>query len=247
MNLTGNTIFIPGATSGIGLAIATRLQAAGNTVIIGGRRTDVLEQLKAEHGLETVTVDTTDNNSVLAARDHLLAIHSDLNVVIAMAGIMIAEDVHAAGFLETAERTVDTNILGPLRLIAAFIEHLQTRNDATIITVSSGVGHVPLAITPTYNGSKAFIHLFSETLRLQLADTSVKVVELTPPGVRTELTPGQSGWEHFMSVDDFADETMNILRTTPDVTEVLVEAVKGMRYAEVNGNYDELVAIINPS
>ncbi|MFJ3492121.1 SDR family oxidoreductase [Streptomyces sp. NPDC086091] len=245
MNIAGNTIFIPGATSGIGLALATRLQAAGNTVIIGGRRTELLARLKDEHGFDTVTIDTTDDDSVLAARDTILTAHPGLNVVITMAGIMIAEDVRTADFLKTAERTVKTNILGPLRLVSAFVEHLRTRPDATIITVSSGLAHLPLAIAPSYNGSKAFIHRFTETLRLQLADTTVKVVELTPPGVRTELTPGQSAWEHFMSVDDYADETIEILRTQPDVTEVLVEAVKGMRHAEIDGTYDQLVTVIN--
>ncbi|HEY0249478.1 MAG TPA: SDR family NAD(P)-dependent oxidoreductase [Gryllotalpicola sp.] len=245
MNITGNTIFIPGGASGIGLALAQRLQAAGNTLIIGGRRAEVLDQLKAEHGFDTVTIDTTDDASVLAARDAVLAAHPELNVVIAMAGVMLVEDTRTAGFLDMAERTVQTNVLGPLRLISAFVEHMQTRPDATIMTVSSGLAHLPLTITPSYNGSKAFIHRFTETLRLQLAGTPVKVVELTPPGVRTELTPGQSSWEHFLTVDDYIDEVVTILETQPDVTEVLVEGVKWMRYAEVNGNYDELVTTMN--
>ncbi len=245
MNITGNTIFIPGGASGIGLALAQRLQAAGNAIIIGGRRANVLDQLKAEHGFDTVAIDTTDNASVLAARDAVLAAHPELNVVITMAGIMVAEDARTAGFLEAAERTVETNVLGPLRLISAFVEHLQTRSDATIMTVSSGLAHLPLTITPSYNGSKAFIHRFTETLRLQLAGTTVKVVELTPPGLRTELMPGQSQVEIFLPLNDYIDEVMTILETQPDVTEVLVEAVKWMRYAEVNGNYNELVATMN--
>ncbi|MFZ4896394.1 SDR family oxidoreductase [Plantibacter sp. Mn2098] len=245
MNITGNTIFIPGGASGIGLALAKRLQAAGNTLIIGGRRTAVLEKLKADHGFDTVIIDTTDNTSVLAARDAVLAAHPELNVVITMAGIMVTEDTHVAGFLEAAERTVETNVLGPLRLISAFVEHLQTRSDATIMTVSSGLAHLPLTITPSYNGSKAFIHRFTETLRLQLAGSTVKVVELTPPGLRTELMPGQSQVEIFLPLDDYIDEVMTILETQPDVTEVLVEGVKWMRYAEVNGNYDELVTTMN--
>ncbi|MBC8092499.1 MAG: SDR family NAD(P)-dependent oxidoreductase, partial [Pseudonocardia sp.] len=166
MNITGNTVFIPGATSGIGLALALRLRDAGNTVIIGGRRTDLLQQLAAEHGLDAVTVDTTDPSSVLAARDTVLARRPELNVLVTMAGIMAVEDVRSAGFLAVAERVVDTNVLGPLRLISAFIEHLQTRPQATLMTVSSGLAHIPLAGVPTYNGSKAFVHRFSESIRL---------------------------------------------------------------------------------
>ncbi|MCC3275134.1 SDR family NAD(P)-dependent oxidoreductase [Arthrobacter sp. zg-Y20] len=247
MNINGNTIFIPGATSGIGLALAVRLQTAGNTVIIGGRRTEVLELLAAEHGFATVAVDTTDPASVLAARDTVLAGHPDLNVLIAMAGIMTGEDMRSESFLAGAERLVETNINGPLRLVAAFIEHLQTRPDAVIMTVSSGLAHTPLANTPTYNGTKAFIHRFSEGLRLQLAGTSVQVIELVPPAVRTELMPGGSVNEHYLPLDAFADEVMALLQAQPDAHEILVEAVKFLRFAETEGRYDAAVAAINPA
>ncbi|MCC3278212.1 SDR family NAD(P)-dependent oxidoreductase [Arthrobacter sp. zg-Y40] len=247
MNINGNTIFIPGATSGIGLALAVRLQAAGNTVIIGGRRTEVLELLAVEHGFATVAVDTTDPASVLAARDTVLAGHPDLNVLIAMAGIMTGEDMRSESFLAGAERLVETNINGPLRLVAAFIEHLQTRPDAVIMTVSSGLAHTPLANTPTYNGTKAFIHRFSEGLRLQLAGTSVQVIELVPPAVRTELMPGGSVNEHYLPLDAFADEVMALLQAQPDAHEILVEAVKFLRFAETEGRYDAAVAAINPA
>jgi uncharacterized oxidoreductase len=247
MNISGNTIFIPGATSGIGLALALRLKTAGNTVIIGGRRTSLLETLAAEHGFDTVVIDTTDAASVLAARDVVVARHPDLNVMIAMAGIMTPEDVRGADFLATAERLVETNITGPLRLVAAFLAQLESRPDSTLLTVSSGLAHVPLAPFPTYNGTKAFIHRFSESIRLQLAGTSVKVVELVPPAVQTELVPGNSQNEHFMPLDAFADEVMTILETQPDVTEVLVDAVGMLRFAEVEGRYAATVAALNGS
>jgi short-subunit dehydrogenase involved in D-alanine esterification of teichoic acids len=247
MNIHGNTIFIPGATSGIGLALALRLRAAGNTVIIGGRRTDLLVRLASEHGFSTATIDTTDAASVLNARDRVLAQHPDLNVLVTMAGIMDAEDVRDPGFLAGAERIVDTNIGGPLRLISAFVEHLQGRPDATIMTVSSGLAHLPLAFTPTYNGTKAFIHMFSESIRLQLAGTSVKVVELVPPAVQTDLMPGQADNEHYLPLDAFADEVMTLLETQPDATEILVDAVKFLRFAEVEGRYPAAVAALNPS
>ena len=245
MQISGNTIFIPGATSGIGLALALRLQDAGNTVVIAGRRTDVLDRLAAEHGFGTITIDISDPASVLSARDAVLAAHPDLNVLIAMAGIMVPEDVTTAGFLDTAERTIHTNVLGPVRLVAAFIEHLQTRSDATIITVSSGLAHTPLRITPSYNASKAFIHQFTESIRLQLSGTSVQVIELVPPAVRTELMPGGSHIEAFLPLDDYVDETMSLLAGQPDATEILVERVKPLRFSEVNGAYEQAIAMVN--
>lgn len=247
MNITGNTIFIPGATSGIGLALALRLQAAGNTVVVGGRRADVLDNLATQHGLSTVVIDTTDAGSVSAARDLVLTQYPDLDVLIAMAGIMTKEDVHTAGFLADAERIVATNIVGPLRLISAFIEHLQTRPNAALITVSSGLAHTPLAPFPTYNGSKAFIHQFTETIRLQLTGTAVQVIEICPPAVRTELIPGGSQVEQFLPLDTFIDEVMTLLETKPDAREILVEAVHFLRFAEAEGRYDASVAALNSS
>ncbi|PJJ73404.1 short-subunit dehydrogenase involved in D-alanine esterification of teichoic acids [Diaminobutyricimonas aerilata] len=245
MDLSGNTVFIPGATSGIGLALAVRLQQEGNTVVIGGRRADLLERLAAEHGLDTVVIDTTDPASVLAARDAVLARHPELNVLIAMAGIMVVEDVTKAGFLEAAERVVNTNVLGPLRLIDAFDEQLQSRPAAAIVTVSSGLAHTPLRLTPTYNGSKAFIHLFSESIRMQFAGTSVQVIELVPPAVQTELLPGGSQEESYLPLDEYIDETVSLLASQPDATEILVERVKPLRFSEVNGAYEQTVAFLN--
>jgi uncharacterized oxidoreductase len=192
MRMTGNTIFIPGSTSGIGLGLALALQAKGNTVVIGGRRTEELKAIVAEHPeLGAVTIDITDPSSIQSAATEVLTEHPNLNVVIAMAGIMRIEDWHhPESFLHTAEAVIQTNVLGPIRLIAAFIEQLQSQPDSTIVTVSSGLAFAPLRATPTYNASKAAIHMLSESLRLQLADTSVKVVELVPPPVPTQLTPG---------------------------------------------------------
>ncbi|KRC50407.1 oxidoreductase [Leifsonia sp. Root227] len=249
MNITGNTVFIPGATSGIGLAIAVALQAKGNAVIVGGRRTELLERIAAEHpGIHTVRIDTTDAGSIRAASAQVIAAHPELNVVVAMAGIMRVEDwTTPSGFLETAEATVTTNLLGPIRLIAAFVEHLQTRQDAAIVTVSSGLAFAPLAATPSYNATKAAIHQLSESIRLQLADTSVQVIELVPPAVRTGLLPGQEESEVAMPLDDFVSETMTLLETQPDAREILVERVKFLRYGEARGDYDTVVAALNAS
>jgi short-subunit dehydrogenase involved in D-alanine esterification of teichoic acids len=247
MNISGNTIFIPGATSGIGLALAVELHAKGNTVIVGGRRAKLLERIATEHpGLDTVQIDTADPAGIEVSAKQVLAKHPELNVLVAMAGIMHIEDWHQPeSFLASAESTITTNVLGPIRLIGAFIEHLQTQPDATIITVSSGLAFAPLGVTPSYNASKAAIHMLSESMRLQLADTTVNVMELVPPAVRTGLLPGQEDSDAAMPLDEFVAEVVALLDAQPDAKEIQVERVKFLRYGEARGDYDQVVAALN--
>ncbi|MFF5158281.1 SDR family oxidoreductase [Streptomyces sp. NPDC000348] len=247
MDISGNTVFIPGSTSGIGLALALALKARGNTVVVGGRRAELLERIAAEHpGIGTVQIDTADPASITSAAKQVLDRHPDLNVLVTMAGVMRAEDWRdPASFLASAESTVTTNVLGPIRLIAAFVEHLQARPDATIMTVSSGLAFAPLKATPSYNASKAAIHMLSESIRLQFAGTSVKVVELEPPAVRTALMPGHEDNEHAMPLDEFVAEVVGLLETRPDAKEIQVERVKFLRYGEARGDYDQVVETLN--
>jgi uncharacterized oxidoreductase len=247
MDITGNTIFIPGGTSGIGLALALALRGRGNTVIIGGRRAGLLRSLAAEHpGLGTVTIDTADPGSIDQAAKDVVARYPDLNVLIAMAGIMRVEDWHQpATFLASAEAVITTNVLGPVRLIAALIEQLRSRPAATIMTVSSGLAFAPLAATPSYCASKAAIHMLSESLRLQLADTPVQVMELEPPSVRTDLLPGQADSAAAMPLEEFVTEVMGLIEAHPDAAEVQVERVGFLRHGEARGDYDQVVATLN--
>ena len=249
MNISGNTIFIPGSTSGIGLALALELQSRGNTVIIGGRRTDRLKQIAADHpGLGTVQIDTADAASIASAAREVTGRYPDLNVLIPMAGIMQVEDWHQPEkFAASAESVITTNVLGPIRLIAAFIEHLEAQPAAAIITVSSGLGFTPLAATPSYSASKAAIHLLSESIRLQYADTSVQIIELVPPSVRTGLVPGQEDNEQAMPLDEFVTEAVGLLESQPEAKEIQVERVKFLRYGEARGDYDRVVATLNAS
>lgn len=247
MRISGNTIFIPGATSGIGLALALALHEKGNEVIVGGRRTELLDRITAEHpGIRGYRIDTTDAESIAGVAKQVIAEHPEVNVLVPMAGIMRAEDwTDPAGFLDTAEQTVTTNVLGPVRLVAAFVEHLQTRPDATILTVSSGLAFAPLAATPTYNASKAFIHMLSESVRLQLAGTSVRVVELEPPSVATDLMPGHRDDGAAMPLDAFVAEVLALIEAQPDATEIQVERVAFLRYGEARGDYPQVVAALN--
>jgi uncharacterized oxidoreductase len=249
MNISGNTIFVPGSTSGIGLALALELQARGNAVIVGGRRADLLGQIAAAHpGIDTVQIDTADPASIDSAAKQVLARHPDINVLVTMAGIMRVEDWRQPeSFLASAESVITTNVLGPIRLIAAFIEHLRAQQDATIVTVSSGLAFAPLKVTPSYNASKAAIHMLSESLRLQLAGTTVKVVELVPPSVRTSLLPGQESSEFAMPLEEFVTEVVALLQAHPDASEIQVERVKFLRYGEARGDYGQVVQALNAS
>ena len=193
-----------------------------------------------------MAIDTADPASIDSAAQEVLARHPGLNVLVTMAGIMRIEDWHKPDqFLTSAESVVTTNVLGPIRLIAAFIPHLQAQPDATIVTVSSGLAFTPLAVTPSYNASKAAIHMLSESIRLQLADTTVKVAELEPPSVRTSLLPGQENSEFAMPLDEFVAEVVALLKAEPGAKEIQAERVKFLRYGEARGDYDQVVATLN--
>jgi uncharacterized oxidoreductase len=244
VNITGNTVFIPGATSGIGLGLALRLRAKGNTVIAGGRRTELLERIRAEHGIDTIAVDTTDPASITAARDELAVRYPALNTLITMAGIMEPEDLRDPAALDVAERTVEVNLLGPIRLISAFLPGLLAQPAATIMTVSSGLGFVPLPATPSYGATKAAVHSYTESLRVQLTNSDVQVIELVPPATRTTLMNQQDS-EVAMPLEDFLDEVMGLLEADPKAEQILVERVKWQRNAVAEGRYADVLGVLS--
>jgi uncharacterized oxidoreductase len=245
MKTTGNTILITGATSGIGLGLAQRFHQAGNTVIAAGRRKDRLDAITARYpGIEALELDVDNPASVRNAFDHVTGTYPGVNVLVNLAGIMLPEDLADPGHLAVAEATVETNLLGPIRMLAAFTPFLAGQDDAVIINVSSGLAFVPLPITPAYNATKAAIHSFTEALRVQLAGTPVQVLELIPPAVRTDLM-GQNNSETAMPLDDFLSETMTILRTQPETTQICVERVKFLRFAEASGSYEKALSMLS--
>lgn len=245
MNITGNTIFIAGGTSGIGLELALGLQNEGNKVIIGGRRSTLLQEISSKHPkISTVVIDVDDTNSIREAYESVTQDFPDLNVLVTMSGIMYPEDLKSPDFLDVAERTITTNLLGTIRLVGQFIPHLLTKPSATIVTVSSAVGFVPLPITPTYNATKAAVHLFTESMRVQLADTPIQCIELIPPGVRTTLM-NQENSESALPLDDYIAETIAALKAHDNATEIVVEAAKPLRYAEINGEYQNVLKMLS--
>lgn len=248
MKITGNTILITGGGSGIGRALAESLYARGNHVIITGRRDAPLQAVAAAHpGMAWATLDMTDPAAIRAFAAQVVRDHPALNVVVNNAGIMQSEDLTAEPFsLETAETTVATNLLGPIRLTMALLPHLQSRPASTVMTVTSGLAFIPLVATPTYNATKAAIHSWSQSLRTQLAETSVEVLELAPPAVATDLMPGHAQNPGAMPLTDYTAEVMSLIEhgDTPR-GEILVEQVKPLRRAEIDGRYDQLYAMLN--
>jgi uncharacterized oxidoreductase len=239
MQITGNTILITGGGSGIGRALAEAFHAEGNQVVIAGRRKQLLDETTAANsGMKSAIFDIGDGSAIPSFAEKLKRDFPALNVVIHNAGIMRPESMQD-GAVADAEATVATNLLGPIRLTAALLPLLLQQPHATIMTVSSGLAFVPMTTTPSYCMTKAAIHSYTQSLRYQLRDTSVQVLELIPPYVQTELAgTRQANDPNAMPLKDFIVETMNILKTSPGTTEICVERVKPLRFAEANGNYD---------
>ncbi|MGW0083969.1 SDR family oxidoreductase [Streptomyces sp. NPDC003393] len=239
MDLSNRTVLVVGGTSGIGRELARRFAAAGSTVVVGGRNPEALSELAGE-GFGTVGVDVTDSASVASLRDRVLARHPELDTVVTMSGVMLLEDLRDPAHYEAAATTIDTNLLGTVRVIDAFTPHLVRRGAGTFVTVTSGIAFLPFPPMPSYAASKAAVHAYSEALRAQLDGTGVDVVELVPPAV---ATAGQEKVNpHALPLDDFATEVMDLLGTEPTPREILVDRVLVHRWAERDGTYDDLVA-----
>ncbi|KVM86874.1 SDR family oxidoreductase [Burkholderia stagnalis] len=227
MKLSGNTVFITGGTSGIGRALAEAFSERGNKVIIAGRRKALLDEISKQHpGIDTVELDVGDAAQIRTVAAQLIERYPALNVVINNAGIMPFDDAGGALDDEQAVGLVNTNLLGPVRVSAAFVEHLKRQPDATLINNSSVLAYVPLAATALYSATKAAIHSYTLSQRFALRNTSVRVLEIAPPWVDTDLVH-KSGDPRAMPLDAFIAETMARLETA--TTEVVVDAARSLR------------------
>ncbi|MBT0669145.1 SDR family NAD(P)-dependent oxidoreductase [Novosphingobium profundi] len=247
MQFVNRKILITGGNSGIGRALAEALVAAGNTLIVTGRKAETLKAtLEANPAMSGYELDVTDTASLAAFTKAVLADHPDLDAVILNAGIMEAEDYAADPVsTEVADRIVATNLTAPIHMAAAFLPHLRARAEAALVTVSSGLAFLPLARTPVYSASKAAIHSFTQSLRHQLRDTSVAVHEIAPPEVATELTPGQSQRPTALPLEAFITEVTAIMTQDDVPDEILVERVAFLRQAEREGQFAERFAMLN--
>lgn len=245
MKTTGSTILITGGGSGIGRELALRFNALGNTVIVAGRRKEALEEtIAGRDRMHAMVLDVEYPEAITAFAERIITEHPALNVLINNAGVMHREDLTRTRDLRDAEETIITNLLGPIRLTNSLIDRLAAQPDAVIVNVSSGLAFVPLSGTPTYSATKAAIHSYTVSLREQLKGR-VEVIELAPPAVRTELTPGQSTREGYMPLGEFIDEVMALFGEEPTPKEVLVERVGFLRWAERDGRFEQAVKMLS--
>jgi uncharacterized oxidoreductase len=249
MHLTGNTILITGGTSGIGRTLAENLHRRGNQIIVAGRRQHLLKEVTAAHpAMFGRQLDVENASAIDAFAVKVREEFPGLNVLINNAGISRQEDLTADAIdLSVVRSIIRTNILGVLHLTAALLPLLRQQPNSTIITTTSGLGFVPRANFPTYCASKAFLHSWLQSLRFQLRETSVEVLELAPPYVQTELGgPHQATDPNAMPLADYVTEVMEVLgESRPPRGEVLVERVKALRFAENDGQYERMFAALN--
>ncbi len=245
--MTGNTILLTGGSSGIGRALAQRFYDLGNDVIVTGRRHAALEEtLAGRERMRAVLLDIADQEAIRDFVRHLSSTGSKINVLINNAGIMPLEDVSGPRDLADAKLVIETNLLGPIRLIDKLLPQLVSQPDPVIINVTSGLAFQPTTRAPTYSATKAALHSYTVSLRIALKGT-IEVIELVPPGVQTDLTPGQASNANYQPLDEFADEVMRLFAQVPTPAEILVERVKPLRFAERDGTVDKVLAMLNPT
>lgn len=244
MKTSGNTILITGGGSGIGRELARRWHDMGNTVIVAGRTEASLRGTAEGHeNIHTLTYDAADAEDTARFAKELLDLFPDLNVVFNNAGIMKYEDVAGRRDLADAEAEVVTNLLGPIRLTDALIDHLKGRDGATIVNTTSGLAFVPMPKAATYCATKAALHSYTISLRHKLTG-EVEVLELIPPGVQTELTPGQSEREGYMPLDDYIDAVMAQFVDGNPPAEITVPMSKMLRDAEREGRFAQTLDML---
>jgi uncharacterized oxidoreductase len=238
MKLKGNTILITGGGTGIGRALADALYAHGNEIIIAGRRQSMLDDaMQGKPRMHGVALDIEDAAAIREVAADVASRFPALNVVIHCAGIMRQENL-LDEHMEDAEHIITTNLLGTMRMNQALIGHLKSQRNATIMTVSSGLAFLPLAATPSYSASKAAIHSYTQSLRLQLEPVGIEVLELIPPYVQTELMGKRQATDPLaMPLDEFISETIDIIEEGGEDGEICVERVMMQRFAEASGEY----------
>lgn len=252
MRMRGNTIFITGGTSGIGRGLAEAFHNRGNQVIIAGRREERLKQICTAHpGMRNFLLDVTDAQAVREIARRAIAEFPAIDCVINNAGVQ--KRVNFVATVELDDRAVveeiHTNLLGPIRVAAAFLPHLERQSEATLVNVSSGLAFVPMARFPVYCATKAAVHSWTVSLRHQLRHSGVKVIEIIPPWVATELgSPGQEvrrspAGNGPMPLDAFIAETMRELESGGE--ELAIADAKGLVAAAHGGAADQVFARIN--
>jgi len=227
MKLTDNTVLITGGGTGIGRGLAAEFHKRGNTVIIAGRRRDRLEEtVKESPGMHYVVLDAEHPENIKNVAQQLIREFPKLNVLINNAGIMQFDDLSTQVDEKTLTSTITTNLLGPIRITSAFVEHLKKQETAYILNVSSVLAFMPLAVTGVYSATKAALHSYTLSLRYKLKNSSVRVLEVIPPWVQTDLLNSNEE-PRAMPLKPFIAETLEALAA--DAHEILVERARPLR------------------
>jgi uncharacterized oxidoreductase len=218
MKLTDHTILITGGTSGIGLELATQLLALGNTVIITGRDRSRLDQIGRRYPrLHAIQSDVADAQAIVALQGRMKSEFPALDILVNNAGIMRKINLHDRAIdLADIGREIATNLTGLVQMVTQFLPQLQAQKSAAIVNVSSGLAFTPFPISPIYGATKAGVHSFTQSLRVQLKRTNIKVFELAPPSTKTQL-------HDAFDAADVAGAPMM------DVAKLVRQAIKGMQ------------------
>jgi uncharacterized oxidoreductase len=249
MKMHSNTIFITGGTSGIGKGLAEAFHRLGNQVIISGRREDRLQSITAANpGMRHFVLDVTDLNSLRNTARTIIVEFPRLNCVFNNSGVQRRHNFAAGNPVDDAAMLAEihTNLVGLIRVTNEFLPHLKNQQDATLLNVSSGLAFVPFAVFPVYCATKAAVHSFSLSLRHQLKGSNIKVIELIPPYVATELAGGAqapAGAMNQMPLDTFIAETMKEL--AGDVEEVAIGGSKNLMAASSPENVMKIFERMN--
>ena len=215
MKLTDRTILITGGSAGIGLAFALKFLELGNEVIVTGRRQAVLDQVKARYPkLHTIQSDVADPAQVAALAARVKSDFPKLDVLMNNAGIMLYKNLKApAADLAGLMVEMNINVGGVIITTSAFIDILRA-NKGTVINTSSALAFVPLPSAPIYSATKSAIHSYTQSLRFQLEETGVEVIELMPPGVKTDMTTelANDGGVSVITTDELVKQSFAALR-----------------------------------
>jgi uncharacterized oxidoreductase len=218
VELSGNTILITGGTSGIGLELATQLYKRRNTVLITGRDPHKLQEVQRQlRGVHIYQSDLSDPSAIVSLYQRVTNDFPELNVLMNNAGEMRMLSLNGQHGLQDIGREIDINLLGPVRMVEQFLPFLKTKRQAAIINTSSGLAFVPLPSAPIYCATKAAIHSYTQSLRVQLHGTPVKVFELAPPPTSTPLL------DNFGS-DAFNSQSSGVM----NVDKMVRAALKGL-------------------
>lgn len=210
MKPSGNTVLITGGGAGIGLALAVAFMDADNHVIICGRTKETLEAAQKKYPkLDYIVADVSTETGRQFLSFELAGRFPDLNVLVNNAGIYSMTDIMHPNFISALENELSTNLVAPIALIQKLIPILEKQNNATIINVTTGYVFIPSAQSSAYSASKTALRAITQGLRFKLRRSSIRIVEVVPPAVNTQMNKGKN--ISLMNPDFFAQKVFRKL------------------------------------